>query len=141
MAVDLSGWGETTDAAKGAKYHNEEFRTAMIAMHIGRPLVGLRVEDLLVAREVLIKLPRVNASPIHLIGVGRAGPVALHAAAIEPGIATLELIDSLTDWTNDLVARPLAANLLGQVVPGALSHYDLPDLIELLGEQVKAEKQ
>lgn len=137
MAVDLSGWGETTDAAKGAKYHNEEFRTAMIAMHIGRPLVGLRVEDLLVAREVLIKLPGVNASPIHLIGVGRAGPVALHAAAIEPGFAKLELIDSLSDWTNDLVARPLAANLLGQVVPGALAQYDLPDLVEMLGSRVK----
>ena len=67
----------------------------------------------------------------------RAGPVALHAAAIEPGFATVEVVDSLADWTKDLVARPLAANLLGQVVPGALAHYDLTELVELLGGRVK----
>lgn len=136
LAVDLSGWGETADAAKGAKYHNEEFRTAMIAMHVGQPLVGMRVEDLLVALRSLAKLPGVDPATIHLIGVDRAGPVALHAAAIEPGFATVEVVDSLANWTNDLVARPLAANLLGQVVPGALAHYDLPELAEMLGKRV-----
>jgi hypothetical protein len=99
--------------------------------------VGLRVEDLLVAREVLAKLPGVDPAAIHLIGANRAGPVALHAAALESRFASVALVDSLSDWTNDLVARPLTANLLGQVVPGALAHYDLPELIELLGKRVK----
>ncbi len=60
FAVDLRGYGETADDAKGAKYHNAEFRTAMVAMHVGRPLVGQRVEDVLAVLDVARKHPLVD---------------------------------------------------------------------------------
>jgi cephalosporin-C deacetylase-like acetyl esterase len=136
LAVDLRGYGETADQRAGSKYENSEFRTAMVAMHIGRPLLGGRVEDLLAALAVVANDPRVDADAIHLVGVERAGPVALHAATIEPRFATLELRASIRSWTDDVVARPTDRELIGHVVPGALLHYDLPELAAMLGSRL-----
>jgi cephalosporin-C deacetylase-like acetyl esterase len=139
LAVDLRGYGETADLAVGGKYLNAEFRTAMVAMHIGRPLLGQRVEDLLTVLRVLRGDPRIDPKAIHLTGIDRAGPVALHAAALEPGFATVTLRGSIRSWTDDVVARPLDAELIGHVVPGVLEHYDLPDLAAMLGSRLTVE--
>jgi cephalosporin-C deacetylase-like acetyl esterase len=136
LAVDLRGYGETADVPAGARYQNAEFRTAMVAMHIGRPLMGQRVEDLLAALSFVADDPRVDPAAIHLVGVERAGPAALHAAAIEPRFASLTLRSSIRSWTDDVVARPCDPELIGHVVPGALLHYDLPDLAAMLGSRL-----
>jgi hypothetical protein len=49
LLADLRGLGETTDPAfyTDAKYWNREYRNAMISMHIGRPIMGQRVVDIL----------------------------------------------------------------------------------------------
>lgn len=111
----------------------------MLAMHGGRPLLGQRVEDLLAGLDVLSADERVDAGAIHLVGVGRAAPVALHAAAIEPRFVTLRLRDSVRSWADDVVRQPLAPNLIGLVVPGSLEHYDLGELVKMLGERVMVE--
>jgi len=139
LSVDLRGYGETADKDQGGKYHNDEFRTAMVAMHIGRPLLGQRVEDLLAALRVISGHEAVDVEAIHLVGVGRAGPVALHAAAIEPRFASVALRSSIGSWTDDVVARPLEPQRMGHVVPGALMHYDLPDLAAMLGRRLTVE--
>ncbi len=135
LAPDLRGYGETADLDKVIRYANDEFRTAMIAMHLGRPLVGQRVEDLLAALDVLAGLDEVDASSMQLIGIDRAGPVALHAAALDERIARLTLRNSIRSWTADVVDKPTGANLLGYVVPGVLEHYELSDLEAMLGER------
>jgi cephalosporin-C deacetylase-like acetyl esterase len=135
LAVDLRGCGETADDAQHAKYRNDEFRNAMLAMHVGRPLPGQRVDDLLTALEVLLHDTRVDADAIHLVGIERAGPVALHAAVLEPRFKSVRIENSIHSWQDDVVAKPLVANQLSHVVPGALEHYDLPDLAEMLGER------
>ena len=139
LAVDLRGFGETADDDQGSKYHNSEFRTAMLAMHNGQPLMGQRVADLLAVLQVARTLDAVDPNAIHLIGVGRAGPVALHAAALEPGFASVTVQGAIGSWTEDVVARPLGEELLGLAVPGALEHYDLPDLAAMLGDRFKRE--
>ena len=65
---------------------------------------------------------------VDLIAVGAAGPVGLHAAALDPRVRTLALRDSIRSWVDDVVARPSAPDLAGHVVPSALLTYDLPDL-------------
>jgi len=59
--------------------------------------------------------------------VGTAGPAALHAAAMEPRIKQLTLLNSLASWSA-VVKTPISHNQLTNVVPGALAVYDLPDL-------------
>ena len=134
MSIDVRGFGETADRGSSGKYHNDEFRVAMLALHVGRPLLGQRVEDAIGALGVLAGRIEVDARRIDLVGIGRAGPVALHAAALDSRVATVEVRDSIGSWVDDVVARPLAPNLLGHAVPGALLAYDLPDLAAMLSE-------
>jgi hypothetical protein len=79
--------------------------------------------DLLVDHEL------VDADSIELVGAGTAGPVALHAAALDGRFASLTLQDSIRSWVDDVVAQPRRANVIGYVVPSALQKYDLPDLV------------
>jgi hypothetical protein len=123
LSIDVRGYGETIDGRRG------EYRTAMLAMHIGRPLLGQRVEDILAALDVLAARDDIDPKRIELVGVGGAGPVALHAAALDRRIAALTLRESIRSWIDDVVAKPQEPNLIGSVVPGALLKYDLPDLV------------
>jgi len=129
LSIDVRGFGETADRGSSRKYHNVEHRTARLSIHVGRPLLGQRVEDVLAAADVLAQRDDVDARKIDLVAVGRAGPVALHAAALDGRFTGLTLRGAISSWVRDVVARPLAHDLMGCVVPGALLKYDLPDLI------------
>jgi hypothetical protein len=65
----------------------------------------------------------------HVIGVGAAGPVVLHAALLaEHGLIKQVTVErSLISWA-DVVERGVSRNQMGNVVPGVLQLYDLPDL-------------
>jgi hypothetical protein len=69
---------------------------------------------------------------IDLVGIGRAGPVVLHAAALDDRFAAVSVRDSIESWIDDVVGRPTDHDLLGCVVPGALLRYDLPYLIGVI---------
>ena len=130
LSIDVRGYGETADDPKESpgKYFNVEFRTAALAIHIGRTLIGQRVEDVVTALEVLATRDDVDRRQIELVGVDRAGPVVLHAAAIDPRFTGVVVRSVIRSWIDDVVAKPLEPNLFGHVVPGALEKYDLPDL-------------
>lgn len=127
LAVDLRGIGELSlGTAKGwGEAFGPDVKEAFLGMHINRPLLGQRVYDLL-----SVLKSQAGAGPatgIEVIATGTLGPVAQHAAAFDSMIKTVTLRDSLPSWS--LVARtPLSHHQLGNVVPGALRVYDLPDL-------------
>jgi len=127
LSVDLRGFGETADRGSNRKYYNREHRVSNLSMHIGRPLLGQRVDELLAAADVISGQADVEA--VHLMGLHDAGPVALHAAALDERFVSLTLKESVRSWLGDVVAEPLTHHLLGHVVPGALLRYDLPDLV------------
>jgi hypothetical protein len=120
LSIDARGWGETC---------GEEYRVGMLALHVGQPLLGGRVADVLTALDVLLQRSDVDASQIELIGAGTAGPVALHAAALDERIASLALENSIHSWVDDVVAQPRRAGVIAHMVPSALLKYDLPDLL------------
>jgi len=129
LSIDVRGFGETADRGSNRKYHNTEHRTARLAIHIGRPLLGQRVEDVLAAADVLAGRDDVDPRRIDLVGVGAAGPVALHAAALDGRFAAVELRGAIRSWVGDVLTKPLGRDLMGYIVPGALLKYDLPDLV------------
>jgi cephalosporin-C deacetylase-like acetyl esterase len=131
FSVDMRGYGETAEPAFGRPYLCDEYRTASISFQLGRPLIGQRVGDILSAVDVL--LAQDDIEEVHLLGKGQAGTAALHAAALDPRIKSLRLKDSLTSWISDVIEKPLAKDVFGQVVPGALHYYDLPDLVNVIG--------
>jgi len=132
LTVDLRGYGETRDTGSPGKYFNHEQYTGYLAMHVGRPLLGQRVEDVVAAVDALVSIARVDSEDVELLGIRATGPVALHAAVLDPRITSVRTEESIQSWIDDVVARPLERDLMGYVVPGALSWYDLPDLVELL---------
>ena len=122
LGVDLRGWGENTpDTPKKQKFTWEEF-FAWRAIELGRPLLGMRVGDFFVAlRKVTGEYPKIYA-----VGLGTAGLVALHAAALSvlAGVATVGTLASYQEVVENLHhAEPVSS-----LVWGALTRYDLPDL-------------
>jgi cephalosporin-C deacetylase-like acetyl esterase len=130
LSIDVRGIGETNPATpKG--YWNKEYPIAYLALHLGRPLLGQRVEDVLAALEVLAARPEVDAGNIAITGIDAGGPIALHAAALDERLREVTLERSIESWM-DVVATPQCKNQLQQVVPGALAKYDLPDLVRAI---------
>ncbi len=135
LTVDLRGYGETRDVGSLGKFFNHEQATAYLAMHIGRTLFSQRIGDILDALDVLHADARVDRGDIHVLGVGAAGPLAMHAAAFDRRIISYETRDAIRSWIDDVVAKPLERDLIGYVVPGVLGYYDLPDLARWIEER------
>ena len=130
LALDLRGMGETAPGqvlAGRPNYFGADYWEAFVSLHLSRPLLGQRTTDLLA---VVAKMAG-ESDDIQLIGVGSAGPAALHAAALEPRIKRLTLEDALVSWSA-VVRTPISHNQLTNVVPAALTVYDLPDLAALV---------
>ena len=130
LSIDVRGCGETTDDPEKIvkKLWNKEHRNAMLSMHIGRPLLGQRVKDTLTALQFLLQRSDVDTTDIHLMGIQRGGPIALHAAYLNERFQELTLKQSISSWM-DLLSRPMTHDQLAYVVPNALVYYDLPDLV------------
>jgi cephalosporin-C deacetylase-like acetyl esterase len=125
-AIDLRGMGDTEPVAphKGlSRNFIADWKEVYLSLALNRPLLGQRVGDLLAVRAAIDPEGR----GVHLVGVGAAAPVVLHAAALEPRFTNVTLDAMVTSWT-DVALTPLAKNQLTNVIPGALNVYDLPDL-------------
>ena len=135
VTVDLRGQGETATRSRDPLL--SDWKTYYLGYLLGRPFVGMRVEDALAAADFVTyyKRKRTNPRKVHLVGAGQAGIVALHAAALHP-----ELFESVTlrncprDWTS-IVGKNVPAGQLDSTVHGALTTYDLPDLVRLVGSR------
>jgi pimeloyl-ACP methyl ester carboxylesterase len=124
LAPDLRGMGETTPPNDWAACFGDDWKEAFLGLHLGRPLLGQRVYDVIAILESMGP-----SEGVHLIGIGSAAPIALHAAALDSRVRQLTLEKSLLSWS--AVARtPIHHNQLTNAVPGALGGYDLPDLAE-----------
>jgi cephalosporin-C deacetylase-like acetyl esterase len=95
LALDLRGMGETAPgkpARNRPNYFGTDSKEAFLALHLNQPLLGQRVFDVLAVLNAVAEEARAG---VHLLGVGAAGPVALHAAALEPRVKQLTLERSL----------------------------------------------
>jgi cephalosporin-C deacetylase-like acetyl esterase len=136
VLCDLRGFGETTDPGEwnDPKYWNREYRNAMISMHIGRPIMGQRVLDLLSVMDFITIDPKTQGHPVKLVASGAYGPVAIHAAYLDARINDIEIWSSIRSF-NDLIDNPLQHDAYTSVLYGVLKYYDLPDLVEKVGHQ------
>ena len=134
LAVDLRGTGETQPAGdKGLERLGGEWKDTSLAYMLDTSYVAMRAEDI-VSGARFLRDYQAGAKPqrVHLISIGRVGPAALHAAALEPQLfASVTLQNCLVSWSN-VVHTPMAVNQYVNVVHGALKTYDLPDLLATL---------
>ncbi len=131
VAVDLRGCGETASAKPDKVLGN--WKTFYLAYLLGKPLVGLQVEDALAAAHFVAYYETKQPREVHLVGVGEAGLAALHAAALRPELFTsVTLRNVRRDWAS-VVRQSAPTGQLTGAVHGALELYDLPDLVRLSG--------
>jgi cephalosporin-C deacetylase-like acetyl esterase len=130
LAIDVRGCGETgpsPDSLWGGDWND-----IFVSYLLGKSMLGMRAEDILVAARYLNELKGGENSGVNLIGVGACGPAALHAAAVERDLFRgLELHKSLSSWSEYLKHPEMRGQLVNSV-HGALRAYDLPDLVESL---------
>jgi cephalosporin-C deacetylase-like acetyl esterase len=142
VTVDLSGQGETAFRKRDPLLTH--WKTYYLSYLLGKPLLGIRVEDALAAGDFVAYYQKKRDAPrkVHLVGVGQAGIVALHAAALNPDLfTTVTLRNTPRSWAS-VVRQKVPTGQLDSTVHGALSVYDLPDLVRLAGEdKVRFEEQ
>jgi hypothetical protein len=133
LALDLRGLGETAPAGPPRKpsYFGTDFKETYLALHLNRPLLGQRVQDLLAVVGCLAAGKETAGRPLHAVGVGTAGPIVLHAAALDPRLRVVTLERSVLSWSA-VAHTPITYNQLTSVVPGVLEVYDLPELAAAL---------
>jgi cephalosporin-C deacetylase-like acetyl esterase len=141
LALDLRGMGETLPdggAGDGGKHAGRDWREAFLGQHLSRPLLGQRVYDLLAVvncleekAKITIDETRDEIKEVEVIGVGTAGPVALHAAALDPRIRSVVMEKSVVSWSA-VAAAPISTNQMTNAVHGVLRVYDLPELAGLI---------
>jgi pimeloyl-ACP methyl ester carboxylesterase len=149
VTIDLRGQGETASSGRSPdgsgrspdRAGNDALTAdSNLASLLGRPLLGLHVEDTLAAGHFVAYYQTDKPRDVHLIGVGQSGLTALHAAALRPDLFTsVTLHNTPREWSS-LIHEAAPGQQLTGIVPGALTAYDLPDLVELIGaERVKWE--
>jgi hypothetical protein len=135
ITVDLRGQGETASGSRDPLL--AEWKTYYLGYLLGKPLLGMRVEDALAAADFVAYYEKKRSDPrqVHLVGVGQAGIVALHAAALHPELFTsITLRDVPRDWAS-VVRQDTPAHQLESAVHGVLAVYDLPDLVHLADKE------
>lgn len=137
LLADLRGLGETADPAAPIepKYYNHEYRPALLALHLGRPLLAQRVTDVFTLLSFLQADARLSVLPLEMQASGQAAPVALHAAVLLPRITRLVLYQMPLTYRQQL-EQPTTHDTYSLLLPGVLRRYDLPDLQQALGPRL-----
>jgi hypothetical protein len=135
VLADLRGKGETNDPAElnDTKYWNNEYRNAMISLHVGRPIMGQRVTDIGSVVNFVKDEPRMKGRNVSLRANGVYGPAAVHASYLNPDIHSAEISKSIKSF-DDIVDNPLQRDVYSNVLYGVLKYYNLKDLAEKAGK-------
>ena len=131
VSVDLRGQGETASGKPDALLG--DWKSYYLAYLLGKPLVGMHAEDVLVTGRFVANYETKTPRKVHLIAIGNTGVAALHAAALEPNLfASVTLRGTPANWSS-VVGQNVPAGMLTSTVHGALRVYDLPDLVQAIG--------
>ncbi len=136
----VRGCGETAPLEDEVRFgiSTRETRRTHDALAVGRPLIGQYVLDILTAVRALEI--QGHSGRVALIGEGAAGLWGLFAAVLSERVGALSIRGSLVSYGR-LVADPFPLWIQGDressvVVPGALEHFDLPDLVSALAPRL-----
>ncbi len=136
LAPDLIGVGEMgTDDFSGDKYtgggihHNIWFRWYSSIL-IGRSITGIRAGDVVRLTRHIKKIT--GSSEIFGVARQEMAPVMLHAAAFEPAITRIALIEPYSSYRSVVMERFYKYDFVNSTVARSIMAYDLPDLAATL---------
>ncbi|MEZ6123583.1 MAG: alpha/beta hydrolase family protein [Planctomycetaceae bacterium] len=109
--------------------HAADHNSAEWSLWLGRPLLGQWVKDV---RNAIRACRHQFGLPtnVKVIGYGAGGTIALCAAALDPAVTQVEVINSLATYVTDV---PYRNQRLGLLAPGILRDVgDIPDIAALI---------
>ena len=135
LAPDMIGSGEMGPGDfKGDSYiDNYSHNIWYASMLIGRSIVGIRAGDVVRLTRLLEKVSGIG----EVYGFARKemAPVLLHAAAFDPSITHVAIIESFSSYQSIVMNHYYNSAFIHSTVPGALEAYDLPDLAASLARR------
>jgi cephalosporin-C deacetylase-like acetyl esterase len=108
------------------------YLTTLRAELVGKTLLGLRVDDVIAAVNFMQGSTTGDPSQISAQASGHLGLVLLHAAVLDPRIKHVVVDHTLESYAG-LLRLPMPVDAPEDILPGVLRHYDVPDLIRVLG--------
>ncbi len=137
LLADLRGLGETADPAafNDPKYYNQEYRDALLSLHLGRPLLAQRVADVFTLLAFAQSQASFTALPLFLRADGVAALVALHAAVLSPRIGQVQVSGGPASFSYFL-KNPATKDAYSSVLPEVLRAYEVADLRRALGARL-----
>ncbi len=130
-SIDVSGFGELTPTPVWhdvAPWCHIERTLAYLSVASGKPVMGLRVRDALLAWHYLRTLPEVDPNRLILAGKGLGATVALLTSLFVGSFHKLVLWDSLFNYQALTEEFPFTWRQ-SVVVPNILQHFDLQDAL------------
>jgi cephalosporin-C deacetylase-like acetyl esterase len=119
---------EETKASILGPFYLPELRAELV----GKTLLGLRVDDVIAAVNFMQGSTTGDPNQITAQASGHLGLVLLHAAALDPRLKHITIDHTLESYAS-LLQVPMPIDAPEDILPGVLSHYDIPDLIKALG--------
>ncbi|MDF7820681.1 acetylxylan esterase [Runella sp. MFBS21] len=133
VVPDLSGAGELANGylSGGDSYIDS---TSLNLWYMGiltkKSLVAIRMEEIqLITEFIKTKVPNTRMSGV---GVGTFVPDLLHAAMMIPSLSRVALVNGLGTYRSLTEHEQYLPRYIPSVVSGAISTYDLPDLVAAL---------
>lgn len=130
FAPDLSGIGELEFRRHDAAPWGFP-QVAWLGLMVGRPLLGIRINDVIRGLDALESLGRPRGARLTAFAQGRLGPLLLHAAVVDDRLFGIGVEQSLLSYRL-AGSSPIHRNLEDTILPGVLGRYDLPDLAAAL---------
>jgi len=121
---DLAGAGELSPWPVSRK------KFWFLATQIHRSFVGTRLTGLLELVRFFREKRDVNTENLFYAGRGNMGPVVLHGALLSDHLQHVAVENSLLRYGGLFEIEDYADEIVPGLVPGALTAYDLPDLVK-----------
>ncbi|HWC00453.1 MAG TPA: hypothetical protein VG672_27290, partial [Bryobacteraceae bacterium] len=131
LAFEPSGAGETS--SKWGGYAEQWFgqdKVTWLALMVGRPLVGIRIDDIRRAVD-LLEQRGLLADGCTAFAKGSSAIDLLFAAVLDDRIRGVNLEGGLLSYAS-IVRTPIHRRIFESVVPGVLKSLDLPQLVAAL---------
>lgn len=133
-AMDLVGTGELGPGLyRGDSYDvtvgEAPYGLWFGAVLVGKSFVGLQAADIVRLLRAVRARPDVSTAPVRAIAVTTAASALQHAAAFEPEIDGIALIEPLVSFGSVASTQYYRPEFITGAVAGMLTGYDLPDLM------------
>jgi len=130
LSIDARGLGETRQSADSDDFFRYfgVYESAMTALLIGKPLVGMRALDVQRGVDLLASRNNVDPQRISAFGKEKGAVPTLFAALLDGRIKKLALEGMLVSYQS-AVQHKIHRGLFEDVIVGVLKSFDLPDLV------------